>query len=77
MMGANIEVKDDEAIINGPTPLKGCEVEATDLRAGACLVLAGLIAEGVTTITNVDHILRGYDQIIQKLTNVGAKIELN
>ena len=76
-MGANITVDEDIAIVNGPTKLNGCEVEATDLRAGACLVLAGLIAEGKTTITNVEHILRGYDQIIQKLTNVGAKIELN
>jgi len=77
LMGANIETKEEKATINGPTPLKGCEVKATDLRAGACLVIAGLIAEGTTTITNVEHILRGYDQIIQKLTNVGAKIELN
>jgi len=77
LMGAKIETKNDTAVISGPTPLKGCEVKATDLRAGACLVLAGLIAEGITTITNVEHILRGYDQIIQKLTNVGAKIELN
>ena len=77
LMGANIVTEDDEAFITGPTPLKGCEVKATDLRAGACLVLAGLIAEGTTTITNVEQILRGYDQIIQKLTNVGAKIELN
>jgi len=77
LMGAKIETKNDTAIITGPTTLKGCEVKATDLRAGACLVLAGLIAEGTTIITNVEHILRGYDQIIQKLTNVGAKIELN
>ena len=76
-MGADITINEDVAFINGPTKLRGTEVEATDLRAGACLVLAGLIAEGTTTITNVEHILRGYDQIIQKLTNVGAKIELN
>ena len=77
MMGADITIKENIAFVNGPTKLKGSKVEATDLRAGACLVLAGLIAEGTTTITNVEHILRGYDQIIQKLTNVGAKIELN
>ena len=76
-MGANITINEDTAIINGPTALKGCSVKATDLRAGACLIVAGLIASGKTTITNVEHILRGYDQIIQKLTNVGAKIELN
>ncbi|MBQ7141414.1 MAG: UDP-N-acetylglucosamine 1-carboxyvinyltransferase [Bacilli bacterium] len=75
-MGSNIKVNGDKATIVGPTKLTGCEVRATDLRAGACLVLAGLAAEGTTTIENVEHILRGYEQIIQKLTNVGAKIEL-
>lgn len=75
-MGADIKIDDKILIINGPTELKGCEVEATDLRAGACLVLAGLIAEGITTITNVKYILRGYENIIQKLTNVGAHISL-
>ena len=75
-MGADIRISDDKAFINGPSKLKGTNVVATDLRAGACLVLAGLVAEGITTIENVDHILRGYEQLIQKLTNVGAKIEL-
>jgi len=75
-MGASIEVKGTKARINGPSKLVGIDVVATDLRAGACLVLAGLVAEGTTTIENVEHILRGYEQIIQKLTNVGAKIEL-
>lgn len=75
-MSANIKIYDDTAIIHGPTTLKGSQVVATDLRAGACLVLAGLIAKGETTIENVDHILRGYENLIQKLTNVGAKIEL-
>lgn len=74
-MGANIKVKDNRAHIAGPTKLKGQKVDATDLRAGACLILAGLVAEGTTTITNVDHILRGYEDIIDKLTNLGAKIE--
>ena len=54
----------------------GTEVEATDLRAGACLLLAALIAEGTTTIKNADYILRGYESITEKLKNVGAKIEL-
>lgn len=76
-MGANININNINATIIGPTPLKGKKVIATDLRAGACLVLAGLIAEGTTIIENVEHLLRGYEQIIQKLTNVGAKIELN
>ena len=75
-MGAEIKINDDKAFIYGPSKLKGKKVVATDLRAGACLVLAGLVAEGVTTIDNVDHILRGYENIIEKLSNVGAKIEL-
>lgn len=76
-MGASIEVIDNKiAIISGPTPLKGKEVSATDLRGGASLVILGLIAEGITTIDNTAHILRGYDNIINKLANVGAKIEL-
>ena len=49
---------------------------ATDLRAGAAMVAAGLLAEGTTTITNVEHILRGYEQIVEKLTSVGAKIKI-
>ncbi len=75
-MGSNIEVNNQKAVIHGPTKLKGTKVKATDLRAGAAMVLAGLIAEGTTYIENVDHILRGYENIVQKLTNVGAKIEL-
>ena len=62
--------------LEGPTKLKGCEVVATDLRGGAALVLAGLTAEGTTIITDVEHILRGYENIEEKLTNIGAKIEL-
>ena len=75
-MGAEIKINDDKAFIYGPSELKGKKVTATDLRAGACLVLAGLIAEGTTTIENVDHILRGYENIIEKLSGVGANIEL-
>ena len=75
-MGANIEIDQRKIYINGPTKLVGKEVTATDLRAGACLVLAGLKAEGETVIDNVEHILRGYENIIGKLTYVGAKIEL-
>ena len=56
--------------------IKGKKVVATDLRAGACLVLAGLIANGKTTILNIEHVLRGYENIIEKLSMVGAKIEL-
>jgi UDP-N-acetylglucosamine 1-carboxyvinyltransferase len=76
-MGAKITMIDDRKIaVNGPTVLKGCEVEATDLRAGACMVLAGLQAEGITTVTEVEHVLRGYENIIEKLQAVGAKINI-
>ena len=62
--------------ITGPSKLKGCEVKATDLRAGASLVLAGLIAEGITNIDEIKYILRGYENIVEKLANVGAKIKI-
>jgi len=75
-MGASIKVDGDKLYITGVKNLVGKDVVATDLRAGACLVLAGLKAEGVTVIDNVEHILRGYENIISKLTNVGAEIEL-
>ena len=76
-MGANIVIKNQTATIIGGTKLKASEVVATDLRAGAAMVAAGLVAEGKTRITNVEHILRGYENIIEKLSNVGAKIELS
>ncbi len=75
-LGADVTVKNQTATIFGPTPLKGTTVTATDLRAGAALVAAGLKATGKTTITNVEHILRGYEQIIEKLEGVGAKISI-
>ena len=75
-MGANINIEGKKIFISGPTKLKGATVEATDLRAGACMVLAGLVAHGTTTITNVEHILRGYENIVEKLESIGAKIEL-
>ena len=76
MMGSDITVKNQTATIIGPTELKGHQVVATDLRAGAAMVAAGLAASGKTTVTNVEHILRGYEQIIEKLTSVGAKLKL-
>lgn len=76
-MGADIVIKNQTATIIGPTQLKGSEVVATDLRAGAAMVAACLVASGKSRITNVEHILRGYENIIEKLSNVGAKIELN
>ncbi|MBQ6840889.1 MAG: UDP-N-acetylglucosamine 1-carboxyvinyltransferase [Bacilli bacterium] len=76
-MGAGITLKDNtHAIINGPTKLKGSQINATDLRGGAALVMAGLIAEGETTISNIEYILRGYENIIRKLKNVGADIKI-
>ena len=75
-MGANIEVVGQKIIIHGKTELIGKEVEATDLRAGACMVLSALVASGTTVVTSIEHVLRGYENIVQKLTNVGAKIEL-
>ncbi|MBQ6497583.1 MAG: UDP-N-acetylglucosamine 1-carboxyvinyltransferase [Bacilli bacterium] len=73
-LGADITVKNRTATVVGPTDLKGTEVVATDLRAGAAMVAAALLAEGKTTITNAEHILRGYEQIVEKLKAVGAKI---
>ena len=75
-LGADIIVKNQTATIVGQSDLKGTNVVATDLRAGAAMVAAALKAEGKTTITNVEHILRGYEHIIEKLTEVGAKIEI-
>ena len=75
-MGAKIEVNGSKAYITGPTKLKGTEINATDLRAGAGLVVAALLAEGTTTINNADYILRGYENIVDKLRKIGADVEL-
>lgn len=75
-MGADITIDNRKIHVKGKTDLNGSEVKATDLRAGACLVIAGLIAEGKTTIDDIEHVLRGYENIIEKLQNVGAKIEI-
>ena len=75
-MGADIIIDKRKIYISGPKQLLGKEVIATDLRAGACLVLAGLKADGITIIKDVEHILRGYENIIEKLRNVGANIVL-
>ena len=77
-MGAKIETVSNRIIkIKGPVKLKAAHVSATDLRAGACMFLAALAAEGKTTIDNAHYILRGYEDIVNKLTNVGAKIKIN
>ncbi|MCI6899227.1 MAG: UDP-N-acetylglucosamine 1-carboxyvinyltransferase [Bacilli bacterium] len=75
-LGADITVNNQTATILGPTKLKGCQVVATDLRAGAAMIAAGLKADGRTTITNAEHILRGYEDIVEKLSEVGAKIRI-
>lgn len=75
-LGANIEIDEKQIHIKGKTELVGTTVEATDLRAGACLVLAGLLASGTTKVANIEHVLRGYENIVQKLTDVGADIKL-
>ena len=74
-MGARIQVTHDKAIVDGPTRLIGARVQASDLRASASLVLAGLVAEGETIIDRVYHIDRGYEKIETKLKDVGADIE--
>lgn len=75
-MGATISTLNDHIIYEGPNQLTGSSVKATDLRAGAALVIAGLMASGITEITNVEYILRGYSDIIHKLTQLGADIQL-
>ena len=75
-MGANISTLNDHIIYEGPNQLTGSSVKATELRAGAALVIAGLMASGTTEITNVEYILRGYSDIIHKLTQLGADIQL-
>lgn len=75
-MGADISVLGGKIVYQGPAQLTGTQVKATDLRAGAALVTAGLMAEGKTEITNIEFILRGYANIIAKLTALGADIQL-
>lgn len=75
-MGAGISVLGGKIVYQGPNDLTGANVKATDLRAGAALVTAGLMAEGRTEITNIEFILRGYANIIAKLTALGADIQL-
>ena len=74
-MGADITTDGRSAVITGPAHLTGCTVRATDLRAGAAMILAGLVAEGATEICDIYHIDRGYEEIVGKLRNLGADIE--
>ena len=74
-MGANIKVEGRVAIIDGSQKLTGAVVKATDLRAGAAMVIAGLVAEGTTEITSIEHIDRGYPHIENKFRALGANIK--
>ena len=75
-MGARIQSWDKKAMIFGPTQLKGRKVKATDLRAGASLLVAGMIATGTTEVFNIEHLLRGYENLVDKLNACGADIKL-
>lgn len=74
-MGANITVHGSSALVRGVPMLKGADVMATDLRASVSLVLAGLVAKGATTVHRIYHLDRGYENIVEKLSGVGAKLE--
>ena len=74
-MGAHIALEGRTARVEGPTPLTGAEVTASDLRASACLVLAGLAARGETLVHRVYHLDRGYEKIERKLETLGAQVE--
>jgi UDP-N-acetylglucosamine 1-carboxyvinyltransferase len=73
-MGADIRIEHNTAIVNGVEHLSGAEVMASDLRASAALVLAGLVAKGETVVSRIYHIDRGYDQIERRLKTLGADI---
>ena len=73
-MGANIQVDGKVAVVEGVSELTGAPVKATDLRAGAALLMAGLVATGITQIEDIYHIERGYEDIVEKLQNIGADI---
>ena len=75
-MGAKARITSDTILIEGNHTLDGAEVVASDLRAGACLMIAGLIAKGETEITGVENILRGYSHIVEKVTALGADIRM-
>jgi UDP-N-acetylglucosamine 1-carboxyvinyltransferase len=74
-MGANVKINGQTAMIEGDTNLSGTQVKATDLRAGAALVLAGLIAKGTTHVSELKHIDRGYIDLVGQFQSLGAKIE--
>ena len=75
-MGANIDIDGNLAVVRGKTQLTGTDVMASDLRASACLVLAGLAAQGRTVVHRIYHLQRGYERLTEKLTGVGASIKI-
>ena len=74
-MGAQVEVDGNRAIFNGVDSLKATTVKAVDVRAGAAMVIAALVADGITEIENVRYIERGYEDILEKLSRLGAEVE--
>ena len=74
-MGANITIEGHHAIVHGVPGFSGAEVKAPDLRGGAALVMAGLVADGYTTVSDIHHIDRGYERFVEKLTSLGAVVE--
>jgi UDP-N-acetylglucosamine 1-carboxyvinyltransferase len=75
-MGADITIENDVIILHHADQLFGAEVSADEIRAGACLMTAGLMAQGETVISNVENILRGYDRVVDKLHSLGAQVEI-
>ncbi|MEG1538253.1 MAG: UDP-N-acetylglucosamine 1-carboxyvinyltransferase, partial [Clostridiales bacterium] len=73
---ADIKIDSHSAIINGVSHLEAAQVTATDLRAGAAMIIAACTAKGVSSIDNIEHIERGYENICAKLSAVGAKIKI-
>lgn len=74
-MGSNIVIKGHHAVVHGVDKFSGAEVKSPDLRGGAALVMAGLVADGVTTVSAIHHIDRGYENFVEKLQSIGAKVE--
>ena len=75
-MGAKIDIQNNSAIVTGVEALTGADVAATDLRAGAALVIAGLAAHDTTVICNLEHIFRGYEKMEEKLLKLGASVRV-
>jgi UDP-N-acetylglucosamine 1-carboxyvinyltransferase len=73
-MNARVKVEGRTAIVAGPVELNGAKVKASDLRAGAALVIAGLMAQGITELTGLEHVDRGYEELEEKLRGLGARI---